>query len=287
MAFKNNVVWFRPILERAGPFVEGFTAFLSVVAVVLILLAQFPHSGPLNLPVTILGIDCATFIQDAVWGVFVIIFALYGFTHRNPLRYAKKFWLELVVCLSWIPFFNLSMIHIHSLVPLVMIGTLAHLARAARWVMRRFAQHPLIVLVTLVAMLVTVASALLMKIEPETFTSFQESMYFVYMTALTLGGKFHPNTLPGEIVVTIVATAGVGIVAVVIGSVREFMQRFIFGDHHVDAQIIKELKANGLLLQEVRAEQKRQAEVYEARLAALEQPKQDADSGSATAAPNA
>lgn len=270
---ERTKVWFRPMLERVGPYVEGFTALLSVFAVVLILMAQFPHSSPLDLPQEIAGVNSAQFVQSAIWFVFVIIFAMYGFTHRNLRTYTRKFWLELVVCLTWIPVFNVPVIsQIHSLLPLVMFGTLAHVVRAARWVMRRFSKHPFFVLLIFTITLVTVAAALLMKIEPETFTSFQESVFFVYMTALTLGGKFQANTLAGEIVVMVVATAGVGVVAVVIGSVREFMQRRIFGDNQTEVKLLEELKQQNLLLKQIREEQARQAEAYEKRLDALEKP---------------
>lgn len=273
MEVSTNRVWFRPLLERVGPYVEGFTALLSVLAVILILMAQFPAGSPLDLPDKIAGINCDKFVQAAIWVSFVVIFAMYGFTHRSLPVYARKFWLELVVCLTWIPFFNVPVIsHLHSLMPLVMIGTLAHVVRAARWVMLRFARNPFVVLTTFTTLVMTVAAALLMKIEPETFTSFQESVFFVYMTALTLGGKFQANTLAGEIVVMAVATVGVGVVAVVIGTVREFMQRRIFGDNDTQVKILDEIQQQNLLLKQIREEQARQAEVYEKRLDALEKP---------------
>lgn len=176
------------------------------------------------MPATIAGMSSVEFVQNAIWAVFAVIFALYGFSHRNPIKYIRKFWLELVVCICWIPFVELPFVaHLIALLPVTLIGTLAHFVRSARWVMVRFKQHPFVVMLTAVVLLVVVASVILMKIEPETFTSFQESVFFVYMTALTLGGKFQANTLAGEVVVMIVATCGIGVLALVIGVVREFL----------------------------------------------------------------
>ena len=262
--------WFRPILETVGPYVEGFTVCLSVFAVILILLAQFPPGGPLDLPATIAGISSVTFVQTSIWAIFAVVFALYGITHRNPIKYIRKFWLELVVCVSWIPFVDLPGIsHLVALLPVTMIGTLAHFARSARWVMVRFKQHPFVVMLTAVVLLVVVAATLLMKIEPETFTSFQESVFFVYMTALTLGGKFQANTLAGEIVVMIVATCGIGVLAMVIGVVREFLQRRIFGDYDLQLQILRLSTENQALLQRL-ADQQSQ---FDERLSKVEKGK--------------
>lgn len=251
----RKTVWFRPILETVGPYVEGFTVLLSVFAVILILLAQFPPGGP-DLPVKVAGVSSELAVQGSIWTIFVVIFALYGFTHRRLLTYIRKFWLELVVCLTWIPFTELPLLQqLHAIVPLILIGTLAHFLRAARWVMIRFAAHPFVMLGTATVVLVVVASTILMKVEPETFTSFQETVFFVYMTALTLGAKSQANTLAGEIVVMIVATAGVGVVAVVIGTVREFMQRRIFGDTDMQVRLLKELQANNTLTRQLLEQQ--------------------------------
>jgi hypothetical protein len=252
----RKTVWFRPILERVGPYVEGFTVLLSVFAVVLILLAQFPPGGPV--PLQVAGVSSELAVQGSIWTVFVVIFALYGLTHRRLLTYVRKFWLELVVCITWIPFMDLPFVQqMHAAVPLILIGTMAHFLRAARWVMKRFERHPFVMLGTATVVLVVVASTILMKVEPETFTSFQETVFFVYMTALTLGAKSQASTLAGEIVVMVVATAGVGVVAVVIGTVREFMQRRIFGDTDMQVRTIKQLEAHNTLLQQLLAEQQR------------------------------
>jgi hypothetical protein len=156
--------------------------------------------------------------------------------------------------------------HMVELLPLTLIGTMAHVVRSARWVSKRFQAHPFVVLFTIVVVIVTLAAAVLMKIEPETFSSFQESVFFVYMTALTLGGKFQANTLAGEIVVMLVATAGVGVVAIVIGSVREFLQRRIFGDNDLQVKLLQQMEENNRLAQQILAQQQQ----FDKRLAALE-----------------
>lgn len=47
---------------------------------------------------------------------------------------------------------------------------------------------------------------------------------------------------------------------------------FVLGEHHADAKLLKELQSANAMLQQVRDEQQRQAQAFEARLAALEQP---------------
>ena len=202
-----------------------------------------------------------------IWAVFLAVFLLYGLTHRALKSYARKFWLELVVCLSWAPFIMVPVFsHAVELLPLTLIGTMAHVVRSARWVSKRFQKNPFVVLLTIVIVIVTLAAAVLMKIEPETFTSFQESVFFVYMTALTLGGKFQANTLAGEIVVMLVATAGVGVVAIVIGSVREFLQRRIFGDHDLQVKLLHQMEENNRLAQQILTQQ----QDFDKRLKAVE-----------------
>lgn len=260
-------VWFRPILERVGPGLEGFTVLLSVLSVVLILLAQFPPTGLFDVPRQIAGMNTVHFVQSGIWAVFLFVFLIYGLTHRKLQSYARKFWLELVVCLSWAPFMVIPLLaHLPELVPLTLIGTMAHILRSARWVVKRFERNPFVVLGSFVFVLVIFASVLLMKIEPETFSSFQESVFFVYMTALTLGGKFQANTLAGEIVVMIVATAGIGVVAVVIGVVREVLQRKIFGDHDMQLNMLHQLEQNNLLIKRMLTRQ----EELETKVATLE-----------------
>ena len=262
----------RPFLERVGPYLEGLTVLLSVVSVVLILLAQFPPTGLFDVPPTIAGMQTVSFVQSTIWALFLGVFLLYGLTHRHLQTYARKFWLELVVCLSWAPFVMVPFVaHFAELLPLTLIGTMAHVVRSARWVSKRFQKHPFVVLLTIVVVIVTLAAAVLMKIEPETFTSFQESVFFVYMTALTLGGKFQANTLAGEIVVMLVATAGVGVVAIVIGSVREFLQRRIFGDHDMQVKLLQQMEENNRLAQLILTQQQQ----FDQRLKALEKPEDD------------
>ncbi|MBX9949459.1 MAG: hypothetical protein K2Y39_09850 [Candidatus Obscuribacterales bacterium] len=242
----------RPFLERVGPFLEGLTILLSVLSVVLILLAQFPPTGLFDIPPQIGGMSTVNVVQSAIWAVFLAVFLLYGLTHRHLKTYARKFWLELVVCLSWAPFVMVPVFsHMAELLPLTLIGTMAHVVRSARWVALRFQKNPFVVLLTIVVVMVGLAATILMKIEPETFTNFQESVFFVYMTALTLGGKFQANTLAGEIVVMLVATFGVGVVAIVIGSVREFLQRRIFGDHDLQVQLLKQVEENNRLAKQI------------------------------------
>ncbi len=264
---KPKQVWIRPTLERVGPYLEGFTVLLSVLSVIIILLAQFPPTGLFDIPAKIAGVQSVYVVQSAIWAVFLTVFLLYGLTHRALKSYARKFWLELVVCLSWAPFIMVPVFaNVVELLPLTLIGTMAHVIRSARWVSNRFQAHPFVVLFTIVVVIVTLAAAVLMKIEPETFTSFQESVFFVYMTALTLGGKFQANTLAGEIVVMLVATAGVGVVAIVIGSVREFLQRRIFGDNDLQVKLLQQMEENNRLAQQILSQQQQ----FDKRLAALE-----------------
>lgn len=257
----------RPFLERVGPYLEGLTVLLSVLSVILILLAQFPPSGLFDVPPTIAGMKTVSFVQSSIWALFLAVFLLYGLTHRHLQTYARKFWLELVVCLSWAPFVMVPLVaNFAELLPLTLIGTMAHVIRSARWVSKRFQRNPFVVLFTIVVVIVTLAAAVLMKIEPETFTNFQESVFFVYMTALTLGGKFQANTLAGEIVVMLVATAGVGVVAIVIGSVREFLQRRIFGDNDLQVKLLQQMEENNRLAQQILAQQQQ----LDKRLTAIE-----------------
>ena len=233
--------------DNIGHRVEDVLIALSAIAVVLVVFNEFlPHE---QFQVPILGISWSIaqqIVRGFTWASFVTVFLVYGFTsHRRIWNYCFKWWLELVICVLWLPFLPPTLIQqfhgIFSLQTLVLIGTVAHVARISGWSRRKLSKHPVWAVGAWTASLITVCTVVLMFVEPQTFTNFHESALSVFMTALTIGGDIRPTTLVGKDVYAMVATAGVGILAVWYGVIREWVQYTVF--KHLDAtkKILEEL----------------------------------------------
>jgi hypothetical protein len=94
-----------------------------------------------------------------------------------------------------------------------------------------------------------IASALLMVVEPQTYGSFEETSFCVFMTAMTMGPTIQPTTAAGRAIFYFIALYGVTIIAVFLGVVREYVQRK-FGHEDISRLLLAKLEEGlGLLRQ--------------------------------------
>jgi hypothetical protein len=182
------------------------------------------------------------------------VFAVLGGTsHRRVLDYCRKWWLELAICILWCPYLNTLLQLTHSNVAvttLTMLGVVAHFTRVSRFVIQHLG-HPLVVVVVAIATVTTVGTVGMMLLEPQTFATFAESFYTLYVSSLTLGGPLSPQTGFGKLGYALTVTAGISVLAVYYGVIREFVHRILFKESEINEKILQQLKTKNeqLLLQ--------------------------------------
>jgi hypothetical protein len=185
-------------------------------------------------------------LRTITWSCFASVFAVLGGTsHRRPLDYCRKWWLELAICILWCPYLATLLQLTHSdvaVTTLTMLGVLAHFTRVSRFVIHHLG-HPLVVVVVAIATVTTVGTVGMMLLEPQTYATFAESFYTLYVSSLTLGGPLNPQTGFGKLGYAMTVTAGVSVLAVYYGVIREFVHRILFKESEINEKILQQLKA--------------------------------------------
>lgn len=245
----------RAIRDTLGPYLETFLVMLSAVAVTLFVFNQFV---PKDANISFFGWTWVQFQRSAhtaIWAAFLAVYLVYGATsHRRPIGYAKKWWMESLICITWLPFTNWALVeHMHTILSLqgwMLIGITAHMLRIGRWTRNHFSEHAIILIGVMTGAMVLIATAMLMVVEPQTYRSFDETAFSVYMAATTMGPSAWPVTAPGRIVFFFIATGGVTTVALFAGVIREFVQR-LFGHKDVSMQLLHLLQATHGMMQKL------------------------------------
>lgn len=274
----------KSLLARIEPASEMAQFLLSIAAVILIVSNEFSLTRDFVVP----WLDSSwpqlqVVMRTVTWAVFVSAFVLYGLASGNVSAYARKHWLSLVVCLTWFPYYGGTLFQSgHTLLSLEMftlIGSIAHAWRVARWTVRRFSAHPVIVIGASALVLIVSSAALLTLVEPQTFPNMGEAAWFCVESVFTVGyGDIVPHTAAGRLVTTGIILAGAGLVAVFIGFVAKLVSQklSLHEETHANEKVLAELAKNNAelaknneLVSAVLAEQKRSNDLNAALIARL------------------
>ena len=239
----------RPALERAGPYFDGFLVFLSVVSVAFVVINSFLTSQEFIVPgINVSWIRLRVTGHVTTWLLFMAMFFIYGVTHPNRTfaDYAKKWWLEAVICVTWMPFTEWlpvqQILAYVSVKTFILTGSVAHFVRVCNWVRQRFSTNPFIVLTSAMLTLVTVASAVMMIVEPQSFTAFSDTAFSVFMTSLSIGWLINPTTVTGLLVFGLVAVGSTTFHGFYYGVLREGLQSFVFGYKDTPEQLLLDVR---------------------------------------------
>jgi hypothetical protein len=220
-------------------------------------------------------VSLRTWVQIVTWSAFILDVVLYGIVSRRPITYVREHWVELVICFTWMPFHTNVLLQqltsVLSLQTLVLIGTVAHVIRIARWVTHRFSEHPFVVLSAVGAVIIVAGSVALMQVEPETFKTFSDTAYFVFMTIFTVGSNLAPHTLVGRIVVCVLTAGGIATGMVFLTTLSRFIGSRLFPGQNENELLLKQLARNGDLLEKLVEQQTEATELVRLRLTLLEE----------------
>src|SRR5579885_2483420 len=270
----------RDAVVRAEYKVRNVLALLSAIAVALVFTNEFVKSGS-SIPLLSVSWDqFQGWMRIGIWLAFVAYVVVYGVVTRNKVEYVRKHVLEIVICVAWFPHYQAGLFHhltsLFSVNTLQVAGTLAHAWRVARWTIRRFSSHPLIVTGSAALALVSTASVVLNQVEPQTFPTVWDADWYCMSTITTIGyGDLVPKTGLGRAVGVVIMLGGIGVAGVFLGLISGFVRSRLFGrgpgdmyggagpifrggqgsadDRELQKQILEELKTNNRLLTELLA----------------------------------
>jgi len=267
----------RETLLKAEGKVRDFLALLSAIAVVLVVANEFlTHEAKLPLLSLTWG-EAQAWLRGIIWFSFASYCVTYGLVAKNKLEYLRTHFLELLVCFTWLPNYHSVVFHhftdLLSVATLQLVGSLAHAWRVARWNIRRFNTHPIVVTGSAALALVVTASAVLNQVEPQTFPSVWDAAWYCLSTITTVGyGDLVPKTAMGRAVGAVVMLGGISLAGVFIGLMTEFVRKRLvkasekgrvlsplipgMTTHEDDSeptqrQILDELRTNNRLLSEL------------------------------------
>lgn len=242
------------LLKRFEGFVDTFQFMLSAIAVTLVIANEFVTQG-FNIPY--IGTDWSQMqvsVRAFTWMVFVFDFVLYGLASGKPLRYARHHMLELIICITWIPYYDASLLkHVHGLLSLdalTVIGSVVHTWMVGKWTVRRFRAHPHVVIIAITLVIIATASAVLTRVEPETFHNLSDAIWFCVQTIFTVGyGDVTPKTEVGRLVATCLIVSGVGIASILIALMTKFVSARLMPDQTDPAvQLVKKVEEQSKLI---------------------------------------
>lgn len=268
----------KSLLARFEPVSEMAQFLLSIAAVLLIVTNEFSATRDFVVPwLDTSWAQLQVVMRSLTWAVFVGAFVLYGAYSGNVSAYCRKHYLSLIVCLTWFPYYGGTIFQAHhtllSLEMFTLIGSIAHAWRVARWTVRRFSAHPVIVIGASALVLVTSSAALLTQVEPQTFPNLGEAAWFCVESVFTVGyGDIVPHTAAGRLVTTGIILLGAGLVAVFIGYIAKLVSAklSLHEESHANEKVLAELAATKEQVAELVAEQKRTNELTQALLARLD-----------------
>jgi hypothetical protein len=263
----------KPALASVEPAVERLLYSLSASAIVLVVLNEFVPRETLTIP--LVGMSWRSllaWVQTVTWSAYVLDFVLYGLASGHPIDYAfgnkekerTGHMVELIICITWSPFTEGVLIHqlqnVLSLQTVLLVGAVAHIVRLGRGAIRQFSDHPFIVLCCATGILMTSGAAILTQVEPQTFKSFPDGLWYVYMTTFTIGTNMNPTSTLGRLVTGVVVAIGMGLGSVFIGFMAETARMILFKGGDMNAKILAALTLNNQLVQELNERLKRAVE---------------------------
>lgn len=250
-------------LMRVEDGIRNVLALLSAIAVGLVVANEF-LTPEMKLPlISLQWGELQSWLRAIIWLVFVAYCITYGVVSKNKLEYLRTHMLELLVCVAWIPNYQYALFHhfnsLLSITSLQLIGTLAHAWRVARWTIKRFSTHPMIVTGSAALVLVSTASVFLNQIEPQTFPTIWDAGWYCMSTVTTVGyGDLVPKTAFGKVVGVVVMIGGISLGLVLFGLMAEYVRNCLpikpDANAELQKQMLAELRANNQLLSELLGE---------------------------------
>jgi len=236
----------KALAKRFEGFVDTFQFILSAIAVTLVIANEFVNHA---FTVPYIGVDwpqMVVAIRAFTWMVFLFDFIMYGLASGRPLRYARSHLLELVVCITWVPYYDAALLkHFNGFLTidvLTVIGSVVHTWMVGRWTVRRFARHPHVVIASCALVCIATAAPILMKVEPETFKTLPDALWFCVQTIFTVGyGEIVPHSDLGRLVATILIIFGVGIAWVFIALMTRLVQQKVMKEEDPIAALGKKV----------------------------------------------
>lgn len=216
------------IFEADTPAGRAFDVVLLVLILVSIVAVCLESVGPIRE-------EHGTFLRILEWiltGLFTVEYALRLYCVRRPSRYATSFF-GVVDLLAILPTYlsfvvtgsqSLLVIRALRLLRVFRVLKLAHFLGEARMLHAavRASVRKIIVFLGTVLTLILIVGSLMYLIEgPENgFTSIPRSIYWAIVTMTTVGyGDIAPQTVPGQVLASIIMILGYGIIAVPTGIV--------------------------------------------------------------------
>ncbi len=180
-----------------------------------------------------------------IWIFFVIHFAAYGMLSGNPWQYARSHLVELLVCIAWFPHHDVSILrdltNILSIGTVQLLGTLANGLLVVRHIVRTMRTHPVIVTSSVFLLVIFTASEMLMQVEPQTFPSLFDALWYSVVTTTTVGyGDLVPQTFAGRCIGMGLMLSGISLAAACIGIVSQSVQNRIGQVQNKEAQLLAE-----------------------------------------------
>jgi voltage-gated potassium channel len=259
----------RNVILAAEGALWDILALLSTIAIGLVVANEFVAPATRIPLLSMPWGELQALVRTIIWGVFVAYCATYTLVNKNRFEFLRKHFLELLVCVCWLPKNEYAVFHhfttLLSINSLQLVWMLAHTWRLARWTIRRFSTHPLIVTGSAALVLVGTASAVLNQIEPQTFPTIWDAGWYVMSTVTTVGyGDVVPKTPLGRAVGVFVMLGGISLAGVFLGLMTEFVRNRLQvkpdTTEDLRRETLDELRTNnqllGELLEELRKDKK-------------------------------
>ncbi len=168
--------------------------------------------------------------RTSIWLCFVAHFTVYGMLSGSLFRYIKEHFVELLICITWFPHHNVSLLQdftrVLSVETVQLVGMLANGLLVVRHIVRSVATHPVIVTGSVFLLVIISASELLMQVEPQTFPNLFDAIWYSVVTTTTIGyGDIVPHTFAGRCIGIGLMITGISLAGTFIAIVSQSLQR--------------------------------------------------------------
>jgi voltage-gated potassium channel len=206
------------VQTRSGRLADLFLIFVIFAGVMALILESVPDIQRDH--------ERALAITEVVVGtIFVSEYLIRLWVARRKLRFILSFW-GVIDLLAILPFlfqgFGLAYLRVFRVLRVFAILKVGQYTYASRILIQSLlaSRSKIAVFLLAVLVLVTVLGFLMHGIEPESFPTVPDAMWWVIVTITTVGyGDFVPTTLPGKLVAAGAMITAFGIIAVPTGIV--------------------------------------------------------------------
>lgn len=203
---------------RSGRLADIFLILVIFVGVFALVLESVPSFRREN--------ERLLFVTEAgVGAIFVSEYLIRLWVARRRMRFVFSFW-GVIDLLAILPFlfegFGLAYLRVFRVLRVFAILKIGQYTYASRVLTQSLlaSRSKIAVFLLAILVLVTVLSFLMHSIEPQSFPTVPDAMWWVIVTITTVGyGDFVPTTLPGKLVAAGAMITAFGIIAVPTGIV--------------------------------------------------------------------